>query len=91
MTLFSLNSFSPHIIATSNSRLFAKVNCLPKFFFVSKKISALILLFLKLDLKFHNNFLDIFHPSHKLKLVFDYLFLFDLIALMQITIDQLQN
>mgnify|MGYP001219264573 CR=1 FL=1 len=39
-------SFSPHIIATSNSRLFAKVNCLPKFFFVSKKISAFILLFL---------------------------------------------
>ena len=32
------------ITGTGNSRLFAKVNCLPRFFLLSKKISALILL-----------------------------------------------
>ena len=40
----SLNSFSPQIIATDKSRLFAKVSCLPRFFLLSKKSSALILL-----------------------------------------------
>ena len=61
MTVLSLNSFSPQITATGNSRLFAKVNCLPRFFLLSKKISALILLSLN-DQLIHNNFLNIFDP-----------------------------
>jgi len=44
VTVLSLNSFSPQIIATVNSRLFAKSSCLPRFFLVFKKTSALILL-----------------------------------------------
>ena len=34
--VLSLNSFSPQIIATDNSRLFAKSSCLLRFFLVSK-------------------------------------------------------
>ena len=60
------------MIATDNSRLFAKSSCFPRFFLVLKNTSALILFSLNKSTS-HNNSLNIFDPLHKLKLVFDLL------------------
>ena len=43
VTVLSLNSFSPQMIATRNSRLFASSSCFPRFFLALKNTSALIL------------------------------------------------